>query len=139
MEYDDVVVDNDVVVVVDVVFEDEDVVEEVVVENELGLAPKDVVKFEILLVYLHMFIPDVLLFDFSGRAFSMTLSSISWSIYGTRSTFALFLSRKRFLGGFGASWLCLLFVNVSLLLDCTISTIWAEGNDDSICLALFVA
>jgi len=56
------------------------------VEKEVGVTPNDEVKFvEILLEHLHMFMPVGLLFDFSEKASSITLSRVSWSreIYGT--------------------------------------------------------
>lgn len=89
LEYDDEDDDDAVVVAVDVVIEVAVVVEEV--EKEVGFAPNDEVKFvEILLEHLHMFIPDGLLFDFSEKASSITLSRVSWGreIYGTTPSFA---------------------------------------------------
>ena len=65
--------------------------DDVEVEKEVELTPIDEVKFvEILLELLHMFIPDGLLFDFSEKASSITLSRVSWSreMYGTTPSFA---------------------------------------------------
>lgn len=65
--------------------------DDVEVEKEVGFKPIDEVKFvEALLELLHMFIPDGLLFDFSEKASSITLSRVSWSreMYGTTPSLA---------------------------------------------------
>lgn len=102
------------------------------VVNEVEFTPSGDTGFaEILLELLHMFKPGGLLVDFSEKASSITLSRVSCSIEMCGTTVFLacgivslserlllvclesFLSRKRFLGGFGASC-CLIFVKLFL-------------------------